>query len=104
MDFDMLSVYALSEWVDEIDKEIEGIDTDIRKYSSARDVAEATIRSCDANLNSLKKRKEQLRMRSQCLSSLEDEKYAAMEAIDYADMDDDCQDESDIDISIDEGV
>jgi septal ring factor EnvC (AmiA/AmiB activator) len=61
MDFDTLSVYSLSEWVNEVDKEIETIDTEIQKYSSTLHDAEATIRVCNANLDKLQSVRSSLR-------------------------------------------
>lgn len=86
MDFDMMSVYELSSWTDEISKELESIDTDIQKYSKLRQDTEATIRICDANLDRLRKRKEQLNNRYRCLSLLEEEKYEAIDALDRSDI------------------
>lgn len=86
MDFDMMSVYELSSWTNEISKELESIDTEIQKYSSTRNDAEATIRVCDANLDRLQKRKEQLNNRYRCLSLLEEEKYEAIDALDASDI------------------
>ena len=86
MDFDMMSVYELSSWTDEISKELESIDTDIQKYSKLRQDTEATIKICDANLDRLEKRKEQLNNRYRCLSLLEEEKYEAIEALDGSDI------------------
>lgn len=86
MDFDMMSVYELSSWTNEISKELEDVDTEIQKYSRLLQDSEATIRICDANLDRLRKRKEQLNNRYRCLSLLEEEKYEAIGALDGSDI------------------
>lgn len=79
MNFEEMNANDLSLWVNEIDKEIEGIDTEMGKTSELLREAEDTVRICSAKLAELSSRKDVLKRRSSCLSEIEDQKYEELE-------------------------